>query len=314
MKSKLVICRGAALIDESYQCYAQPLSGTSNPAKYHRSAGGVARNIAHHLSLLGNQVELITHFGSDTGGKWLMDQCQASGTGISHSLINDNETGRFVAILSPGGDLFTGVVSSHFESSISPEFLQQKAGLIKQASLVQMDTNLSKESLNWLLLFCRQENIPCIIEPVSVPKAARLVTIDLKDVLLITPNRDEMCSLMGSPADTATSTLIQQVIEKGVKYLWIRNGKNGSGIFASGYNFTLEAPDVIVQDTTGAGDAALAGWMHAWLLNRSTEDCVRYGHAMASLILQVRGAINPGLTPALLESTYNKYINQHEIK
>lgn len=177
-----------------------------------------------------------------------------------------------------------------------------------------MDTNLSKESLNWLLLFCRQENIPCIIEPVSVPKAARLVTIDLKDVLLITPNRDEMCSLMGSPADTATSTLIQQVIEKGVKYLWIRNGKNGSGIFASGYSFTLEAPDVIVHDTTGAGDAALAGWIHAWLLNRSTEDCVRYGHAMASLILQVRGAINPGLTPALLESTYNKYINQHEIK
>lgn len=308
MKNKLVICIGAALIDESYQCHAQPLAGTSNPAKYHRSAGGVARNIAHHLSLLGNRVELITHFGTDPDGKWLMAQCMNSGIRISHSIINENETGRFVAILSPNGDLFTGVVSTHFESFITPEFLQQKAGLIKQASLVQMDTNLSKESLTWLLHFCRQEYIPCIIEPVSVPKASRLVTIDLKDVLLITPNRDEMCSLTGSPADTATSALIQQVLDEGVKFLWIRNGKSGSTIYTPDYNFTLEAPDIIVQDTTGAGDAALAGWMHAWLLNRSTEDCVRYGHAMASLILQVKGAINPGLTPALLESTYNKYI------
>ncbi|NTW25489.1 MAG: hypothetical protein HGA37_12390 [Lentimicrobium sp.] len=69
----------------------------------------------------------------------------------------------------------------------------------------------------------------------------------------------------------------------------------------------LEAPGVIVQDTTGAGDAALAGWIHAWLMNRNPEDCVRYGHAMASLVLQVKGAIHPGLTFELLESIYKNY-------
>ena len=302
-----IICIGAALIDESYICHAQPVSGTSNPAAYYRSAGGVARNIAGHLSLLGHQVELITHFGSDPGGKWLMNECLTCGIGITHAIINDVETGRFAAVLSPDGDLFAGAVSTHFEEQINPDFLRQKTDLLKSASLLLVDTNLNAYTLKWLLNFSRNEHIPCIIEPVSVPKAARLLKADLREVLLITPNHDEMLAISGNSGETNTNALISEVLEKGVKFIWIRNGKHGSGIFAKNYSYKLDAPVVNVTDTTGAGDAGLAGWIHAWLMNRSIEECVRYGHAMSALVLEVKGAMRAGLNFDLLEETYLNY-------
>ena len=197
VRKKTIVCIGASLIDESYNCHEVPLQGTSNIADYHRSPGGVSRNIAHHLALLGNDVELITHFGTDPGGQWLMEQCREAGIGISHSLINDAETGRFVALMSPNGDLFAGAVSTQFETIITPEFLEQHNGLFLMASLILIDTNLSKECLNWLLHFTRENNIPCVIEPVSVQKAGRLKDADLRNVLLITPNRDEMMAING---------------------------------------------------------------------------------------------------------------------
>ncbi len=301
MRKKLVVCVGAALIDESYHCQEQPIRGTSNPAIFYRSSGGVACNIANHLALLGNNVELISHFGNDPEGNWLMEQCQSNGIGIAQSVVNDIDTGRFVAILSPNGELFAGAVSSHFETLITPEFLQDKIPFLKNASLLLIDCNLSTESLNWLLGFAREEHIPCIIEPVSVPKAARLQKSDLQNALLITPNKDEMVAMTGQSSGKQTEVLVQQILDRGVKFLWVRNGKNGSCIYGKDYSFELSAPDVQVKDTTGAGDAALAGWVHAWLMDKNPDDCVRYGHAMAALVLQEKGAIKIDLSAALLE-------------
>jgi len=307
MKQPLIVCIGASLVDETYRCFGQPLEATSNPAVFYRTPGGVSRNIAHHLALLGNQVELISHFGNDTDGNWLINQCTTAGIGCGHSLINQEPTGRFTAILEPGGDLFTGAVASVFESQITPAFLESKTHLIHSAGLVLSDTNLSHESLSWLLGFCRSNNKVLVIEPVSVPKAARLQSCDLSGVLLITPNRSEMMALTGENKSVETHELINHLLEKDIRFLWMRDGKNGSSIYSRELSHHLGAPDVCVTDTTGAGDAGLAGWIHAYMQKKSPETCVRYGHALSALALSSEGAIVHELTPLLLETTYKNY-------
>jgi pseudouridine kinase len=301
---KSVVCIGAALIDESFTCLASPMPGTSNPATFHKSPGGVARNIAHHLALLGHSVELLSHFGNDADGKWLINECNAVGIRTAHSLINNSPTGRFAALLSPHGDLFAGAASGYFEKEITIHLLKEKIPLFQSASLLLLDCNLTAECLTFMLTLCYNENIPCIIETVSVPKASRLVHAELKNVLLITPNLDELSALTGNIKNSGQS--IQQVLERGVKYLWIRNGKSGSALYSTNLQYELPAPGVKVVDTTGAGDAALAGWIHAWLHNKKPDICIQYGHAMASLILQVHGAIDKNLTGAILEKTFEK--------
>ena len=41
------------------------------PASVTKTAGGVSRNIAHQLALLGVDVQLISVFGNDSDGDWL---------------------------------------------------------------------------------------------------------------------------------------------------------------------------------------------------------------------------------------------------
>jgi pseudouridine kinase len=304
VEKKSVICIGAALIDESFTCLSAPLHGTSNPAAFHQSPGGVACNIAGHLSLLGHQVELISHFGNDSDGKWLMGECEKKGTGLSHSVVNDSPTGKYMALLSPEGELFAGAAAGHIETEITPAFLQNKISTLKQASLILLDCNLSIESLNWLLSFSYDEKINCIIEPVSIRKAMKLSNSNLKNVLLISPNNDELAALAGEKDQSDQNKLIDQLLSRGIKYLWIRNGKDGSQIYSTKSKIEIPAPNVKVVDITGAGDAALAGWIHGWLLNKNADECLRYGHAMASIILQVKGAVIKNLNSEILESAF----------
>ena len=308
MIPKSIICIGAALLDESFSCYQEPICGTSNPARYYRSSGGVACNIAHHLALLQHSVELISCFGNDPDGKWLKDECRNSGIGISHSVESAFDTGRYMALLSPSGELFAGAMSGHFDEEITPAFLETKIALLKTAALIQLDCNLHKECINWLLDFCNSNTIHCVIEPVSIPKAARLQKANLQNVLLLTPNSDELAAISESTADKNRDALIQHLLQRGVQYLWLRNGKNGSGIYSNDIKVEIAALPVEVTDITGAGDAAMAGWIHAWLNGKDIEDCVRYGHALAAIILQVKGAINRKLTLEILENTF-KLIN-----
>ena len=300
MTPKPVVCVGAAIIDDSFFCMDKPAHGTSNPATHHRSAGGVARNVAHHLAQLGDRVELIAHFGNDTDGQWLKEQCSSAGIGLSHSRFSSAGTGRFTAIVSPGGELFAGAADAHCEITIS--YLTEQTALFKTASLVFVDCNLSVSCLEWLLEFCRTQSVPCVIDPVSVAKASRLSAVSLEDVLLITPNRAELSALSGNPAAGNTDSSIEHLLKKGVQKIWIRKGKEGSEFFSREETIKLPAPDVEVMDTTGAGDAALAGWIHAWLQDKSARECLLYGHAMAAMILQTRGTQSSQLSAELLES------------
>ena len=66
--SKPIICIGAAFVDELFHASEEMLLATSNNATVTKTAGGVSRNIAHQLALLGVPVQLISVFGNDSDG------------------------------------------------------------------------------------------------------------------------------------------------------------------------------------------------------------------------------------------------------
>ena len=296
-----VICIGAAIIDDSFYCLHEPERGTSNPATHRRSAGGVARNIAHNLAQLGNTVELISHFGNDSDGRWLAEQCSSAGIGLSHSRFTTTETGCYIAIVSPGGELYTGASALHLENEITVSFLTEQTPLLKTASLILCDCNLSESCIAWLLEFSRANVVPCVIEPVSVAKAARLINLNLDNVLLMTPNNAELTIFCGNLMTTQVQSTY--LLNKGVQNIWIRKGTEGSEFYSRKETIMLPAPHVKIVDTTGAGDAALAGWIHARLQNKSVRECLLYGHATAEIILQTSGANSDRLNTHLLETT-----------
>ncbi len=301
---KPVVCIGAAIVDDIFHCIGEPAPGTSNPSSHYRSAGGVSRNVAHHLAQLGIAVELISYFGSDTDGAWLRDLCASAGIGLSHSRFTEGETGRYTAILSPSGELYAGASDTHLENEITVPFLSKRVHALESASVILCDCNLPISSIRWLLAFSRDHAIPCIIEPVSVAKAALLKDVDLTDVLLITPNDAEVSAILGDSAQNNPASAIKHLLARGVQNIWLRKGRDGSELFTCEETIRIAARHVDVVDETGAGDAALAGWIYAWLRKKSARECILYGHAMAEIILKIEGAHANRLDTHSLESVF----------
>lgn len=299
-----MICIGAALVDEIFICQNPIHLGTSNPSNFSKSLGGVARNIAGLLAQLNHQIELITHIGNDSEGDWIIEKCQKAGIGTKHFVQNEKSSGRFLALLHPNGELHTGASYSNIETEISPEFLLSKTDFLETADLIVIDCNLSKKTIDWLLNFSIHKNIPIIVEPVSLSKSQKMKNANWSNVLLYTPNEMELDVLEDFQNK---ETHISNLLKEGLKNLWIRSGKDGSTIYNSEKTFHLSASQIKLIDSTGAGDAALAGWIHGWLLNFSPEKCLQYGHTLASMILQIKGAELEYLNRELLDSEFKKY-------
>ncbi|MDY4181799.1 MAG: PfkB family carbohydrate kinase, partial [Pseudoflavonifractor sp.] len=58
----------------------------SNPGRVRMSLGGVGRNIAHNMSLLGVDVRMLTAFGDDLHAQKIAASCGELGIDISHAL------------------------------------------------------------------------------------------------------------------------------------------------------------------------------------------------------------------------------------
>ena len=287
-------------MDITFRCEAEPILHTSNPSVMERSPGGVVRNIAHHLALLGIPVELLTVIGDDYEGKWLKQQCEAAGIGLQHTWQTQVRTGTFASITSPAGDLTIGAVTSETDVLLNADFIDERAEVIRKAALVVADCNLSTDTLRHLIGVCNGAGVPLIVETVSIPKAQRLKAALPGQLFLVKPNREEL-AVFEEGSHVTPEEKIAHLHEQGFRHVWLSRGAEGS-LFSDGVRIAaLSAPKVQVRDVNGAGDASLAGWIYAWLQGQDAHACVRYGHAAAACLLEVNGAVRSDLSPALLE-------------
>ena len=304
--SKPVICIGAAFIDELFHAKEEMMPGTTNDATLTKTAGGVSRNIANQLALLDVHVQLISVFGNDSDGEWLKQTCTRAGVKLDASITKDGLSGRYTGILNVDGSLLTGFISNESAGLISPAHLEKNEKLLKTASYLLADTNITAETGEWLLAFSKQTGIPLILEPVSVPHAKKFSKIDLSGLYLITPNEDELPVLCSEKA-LFTQHQIEELIEKGVGNVWLHNGQLGSVIYNKERSITLQAPEIDIVDCTGAGDGSLAGFILGKTLGRDDKSCLKLAHTLSAEILQVNGAIATNLSQEKLLRLVSKY-------
>ncbi len=304
--SKPVICIGAALVDELFHATEEMLLATTNDAFVTKTAGGVSRNIAHQLALLDVPVQLITVVGSDSDGEWLKQVCAAAGVQLDATITKDGLSGKYTGILNVDGSLFSAFLTNAANHLITPEHLSKHKDLLKTASFILADANISVDTAEWLLAFSNESGIPFIIEPVSVPPAKKFFTANLNGLFMITPNEDELPVLCSEKA-SMTEMQVQELLARGVQKIWLHNGKMGSALYSKEKALTLHAPDIEVADCTGAGDGSLSGFMLGKYLGKNDEECLKIAHTLSAEILQVNGAIATHLNQEKLLGLVNKY-------
>lgn len=307
----LVVCIGAVLIDELFHCNENVIQATSNPSLNKKNIGGVMGNIARHLSLLDINTEFITVLGNDADANYIIDHCEQMGLSLKHACRANATTGKYVAIHEPNGQLHTAVCTDTLTHFITADFLESKKDVFKSADLIVADTNLEIDALLWLNNFASIENKNLIIEPVSVIKARKINAMPLKGVFMITPNEVELQSIL-QDVNTNSDQHSASLLEKGIHQIWVRKGSEGSVIYNRDSKLELGVPYIDIKDSTGAGDAALAGWIFAHLNDYNDADCLKIAHSFAMYILQIEGAVDITINKEKLLSSYRKYYHEQE--
>ena len=303
---KPVICIGAAFVDELFHIKEEMIVASTVPASVTKTAGGVSRNIAHQLALLGVEVQLISVFGNDSDGDWLKQVCIAAGVQLDASITKDGLSGKYTGILNLDGSLFTAFLTNAVTHLITPQHLEQHRHLLQTASFLLADANIAADTGEWLLAFTNQTGIPLVLEPVSIPPARKFKDINLKGLYLVTPNEDELPVLCSEKA-LFTQYQIEELLAKGVENVWLHNGKLGSAIYNKERSLTLHAPEIDIVDCTGAGDGSLSGFILGKTLGKDDKDCLKLAHTLSAEILQVNGAIATHLNQEKLLHLVSKY-------
>lgn len=307
--SKPVICIGAALVDDLFHATDTMLMHTTNEVTQTRTAGGVSRNISHQLSLLGLPVQLITVFGNDADGDWLRQVCTDAGIRLDASLTTGAATGKYTAIINTDGSMFTALLTNAALHLITPEYLRQHEELLSTAAFVLVDANISAASIDWLIQFTNTHKIRMIIEPVSVPPAKKIAGCNFNGLYLITPNEDELPALCSKHA-TSTEEQVQELLDKGIQYIWLHKGSLGSALYKKTETLQLNAPATHILDCTGAGDGSVSGFILSKYFGRDNLNSLRTAHTLSAEILQVNGAIATHLNQEKLLSLVSKYYEE----
>ena len=303
------MCIGATLVDELYFCEQNCIPHTSNPAVKTTSIGGVISNIAQHLGLLNLNPSLITALGNDADAAFITNSLQQKGISLQASIQATDSTGKYVSILNPDGNLVVAVCQDISIKYLTPALLATKASYIKDFDLLIVDANIPADSIQWLIDIARTHGQKIIIEPVSVAKAGKLAALNLEGVYMITPNEDELVALAGIETSDEQE-LVAHLFDRGVQQVWIRKGAAGSVIHRPEQSLTLGVPTITILDSTGAGDAALAGWICGYMQGENEKTCLQLAHSLALEVLQIKGAVVETISSDLLRTIKNKYYHE----
>ena len=275
------------------------IAADSNPGHIEVGYGGVARNIAHNLALLGARTQLLTVFGGDLFGGLLHDYCKQQGIDVHLSERDSSlRSGIYLCLNNHGGEMIAAVADTEAIRAITPEWLAKRIGEINMADFIVADTNVTEDSIVWLM---GNVTAPLFIDGVSSTKAHRVVNalrrcklpylhtlkLNLKEALAVTET--------STYADAA-----QQLINLGVAHVYITLGSEGVYCRNAAEEWLFPILPGEIVNTTGAGDAFLAGVIYAHSKGIDFPQTAQYGLMAARAALMSPRAVNPDIANILL--------------
>lgn len=290
---------GGVNMDIGGQSFDALVPRDSNPGRVHMSLGGVGRNIAHNIALLGADVRLLTAFGDDLYAQRIAASCGEQGIDISHALqVPGGATSTYLYLNGPDGDMALAVSDMDICAKITPSYLRANLSLLNNAQLIVADTNLPPESLQFLAENCSP---PIFVDPVSTAKATKLTRL-LGRLHTLKPNRLE-AELLSGVSITDEASLRQaadQLLGTGLRRVFLSLGTRG--VLAADHRSQALLPCRPAEpvNTTGAGDAFMAGLVWAYLQGADLEETALAGLSAAAIAAEGAETINPKLSAEAL--------------
>ena len=270
-----VVAIGGANVDIISRPEAYLTAGESAPGNCELKAGGVAANIARHLSELGRKVLLLTAVGNGALTEILLHSLSQLNIDCSHIIqSNHHRAAIYSVIQNERGATQLGVSDMKVLELINPEYIAQHQSLLQQAAITLVDTNLTIETLQRVARHTLRGAL--FVDTVSPQKAARARSI-LSTVNTIKSNLAE-AQLLTKKRHAAECAA--ELHRHGVERAFV--SAKAEGIYWHSHNEQGHAAASLAPpNDLGCGDIVMAALIDAKLHQKSCEAAAR--HALAFL-------------------------------
>lgn len=292
---------GGVNMDIGGKSFAPLVESDSNPGTVSVSLGGVGRNIAHNLSLMGTDVRMLTAFGDDVHGQRVAASCSELGIDLSHGLrIAGGTTSTYLYLMDEKGEMALAVSDMEICKKITPAYLAANLSLLQNAQLIIADANIPAESLVFLAENCTSS---LFCDPVSTAKAEKLRPI-LGKIHTLKPNKLEAELLSGVKIETMedVAKAADKLLALGVHRLFISLGADG--VYAAMGSQRIHLPNLPghMVNTTGCGDAFMAAIGWAYLEGMGLKETALAGLAAGAIAMESEETINPAMSATALRT------------
>ena len=285
---------GESNIDISVVPHAEPSAKGCTPGNIAFHHGGVARNIAHNLCLLKQEVRLMTVFGGDDFAQGLIESCTKLGMDVSLSeQFEEEKSPIFLSFNDKQGNMQSAVSDIGLNRHLDLDFVKTKMDEINRSEMVVADTLLSSEAIAYLI---DHVQVPLFIDAVSPRRALRIAeALELskkKTFYALKCNQSEAQALSGTDDVIEAAKVLNAM---GIHEVFVTLGADGVVYSSSKLTQSNPALSAEVVNATGSGDAFLAGVVFAHTQGITGEAAVPYGLKAAKASLEVEEMVNPDL-------------------
>ncbi|CAM4217436.1 fructokinase [Bacillus manliponensis] len=281
--------------------------------EFQRVPGGAPANVAATVAKYGGRAFMITKLGADAFGDFLLEQLQQAGvntekitrtneanTGLAFVSLREDGERDFSFYRNPSADLLLS------EKEIDEEWFE-KGDILHFCSVDLVESPMKYAHVKAIRSAKEKGAIISFDPNVRLP-LWKLAEDCRKTILEFIPSAhivkisdEELTFITGIPN---TKEAIDSLFIGGVKAVIYTKGAQGAELYVKDRQYESTGYDVVVQDTTGAGDAFIGGFLYKLLekgvsqqnveqvLHMYWQEILTFANASGALTTTGKGAIS----------------------
>lgn len=251
------------------------------------ASGGSAANTIHGLAMLGAKTAYIGAIGRDELGDFF--ESDMKNAGIKTILSRrDSSTGTAVAFISPD---YERTFATHLGAAVEIGADDLDQADFKGYNVLYLEGYqiYNKPLVDAACRLAKNEKMKIALDLASYNVVEANLS-DFKEIIekyvdILFANEDEARAYTGLEPEGSLD-----ILSKSCEVAVVKVGSEGSWIKRGLEIIKIGSADVIVRDTTGAGDLYAAGFIYGYSLGKNLEVCGQYGSIMAGKVIEILGA------------------------
>jgi ribokinase len=249
--------------------------------------GGKGANQAVAAARLGYPVKMIGKVGRDDFGRESLAGLRGNGVEVADVEIQEGESGVAVITVGAQGENSIVVVPGA-NAAVTPEFVESKRGVLRNAGMVLAQLEIPVETIVRLAEICEEEGVPLMLDPAPARELPKGL---LRRCAWVTPNETEAMSYIREPQTKEPRAVAEELLSQGMEGVVLKRGEKGTYIaLRDGSRYAVPAFAVNAVDSVAAGDTFNGAFAVGLLSGRDLIESARYASAAAAISVTRAGA------------------------